>query len=122
MMKITYYEKIGDTQIKQLVHDFYQEIRNDALLRPMYKNDLEGAEERLYLFMIQYLGGPDTYNQLRGHPRLRQRHVTFPVTEEAKQHWLANMKVALDKSEIEQPDKDFLWKYFQQTGEFLKNR
>jgi len=121
-MKISYYEKIGDANIKQLVHDFYQEIRNDELLRPMYKNDLEGAEERLYLFMVQYLGGPDTYNQLRGHPRLRQRHVVFPVTEEAKQHWLANMRAALDKSEMDKPDKDFLWKYFEKTGEFLKNR
>ena len=121
-MKISYYEKIGDANIKQLVHDFYQGIRNDELLRPMYKNDLEGAEERLFLFMVQYLGGPDKYNQLRGHPRLRQRHVTFPVTEEAKQHWLANMRTALDKSEIDQMDKDFLWNYFEKTGEFLKNR
>ena len=122
MMKITYYEKIGDANIKKLIHDFYQEIRKDELLIPMYKNDFEAAEERLYLFIIQYLGGPDKYNQLRGHPRLRQRHVFFPITEQAKQHWLNNMKIALEKSEMGQSDKDFLWHYFQQTGEFLKNR
>lgn len=121
-MQITYYEKIGKDKIQKLIHDFYQEIRSDELLRPMYKDDLEGAEERLYLFMVQYLGGPDTYNQMRGHPKLRMRHVVFPVTEEAKQHWLNNMKVALDKSEIADSDKEFLWHYFNQTAEFLKNR
>lgn len=121
-MKISYFEKIGDSNIKKLIHDFYVEIKADELLSPMYKNDFSGAEERLYLFMVQYLGGPDKYNQLRGHPRLRQRHVFFPITEQAKTHWLRNMKVALDKSEIGQADKDFLWNYFQQTAEFLKNR
>lgn len=121
-MKLTYFEKIGNNKIKKLIHDFYQEIRNDELLSPMYKGDFEGAEERLYLFMIQYLGGPETYNQQRGHPKLRMRHVVFPITEEAKQHWLRNMEIALEKSEIETTEKDFLWNYFQQTAEFLKNR
>ena len=121
-MQITYYERIGREKIKQLIHDFYQGIRQDELLSPMYKDDFEGAEERLFLFMVQYLGGPETYNQMRGHPRLRMRHMVFPVNEEAKQHWLANMKAALDKSDIEEPDKEFLWNYFRQTAEFLKNR
>jgi hemoglobin len=121
-MNITYYQKIGDKKIKQLVRDFYVEIRKDELLSPMYKDDFEGAEERLYLFMIQYLGGPDIYNQRRGHPRLRMRHMLFPITEEAKEHWLSNMRTALDKSEIEPSDKDFLWAYFQHTANFLKNR
>ena len=61
-MQITYYEKIGNQNIRKLIHDFYQEIRKDELLSPMYKSDFEGAEERLFLFMVQYLGGPDTYN------------------------------------------------------------
>lgn len=121
-MKLTYYEKIGNNKIKKLVYDFYLEIRNDELLKPMYKNEFDAAEERLYLFMMQYLGGPDTYNQQRGHPKLRMRHVAFPITEEAKQHWLNNMKIALDKSEIAPSDIEFLWDYFQKTGEFLKNR
>jgi len=121
-MKLTYYEKIGQRKLKKLIHDFYSEIRNDELLSPMYKGDFEAAEERLYLFIIQYLGGPDTYNQRRGHPKLRMRHVLFPITEEAKQHWLNCMKIAFDKSEIETSDKEFLWNYFQQTADFLKNR
>lgn len=121
-MKLSLYDKIGEEKIRKLIHDFYQGIRNDALLSPMYKNDFEGSEERLALFMIQYLGGPDTYNRQRGHPRLRQRHIIFPINEKAKQHWLRNMEIVLNKSEITGPDKEFLWNYFQQTADFLKNR
>lgn len=121
-MQLSYYSRIGDQNIKKLIHDFYQEISNDSLLAPMYQGDFEAAEERLYLFMIQYLGGPTYYNEKRGHPRLRQRHVLFPVTEQAKQNWLNNMKTALDKSEIGVEEKEYLWDYFQKTGEFLKNR
>ena len=121
-MQLSYYERIGDENIKTLIHNFYLEIKDDSLLRPMYIEGLEIAEERLYLFMVQYLGGPTTYNDKRGHPKLRQRHVVFPVNEEAKEHWLRNMKVALDKSEIGSSEKEFLWNYFQQTAEFLKNR
>lgn len=121
-MRISLYDKIGAEKLRKLIHDFYIGIRQDDLLRPMYKDDFEGAENRLYLFIIQYLGGPDTYNQQRGHPRLRMRHVLFPITDEAKQHWLNNMKQALDLSEIAVDEKELLWKYFQQTAEFLKNR
>jgi hemoglobin len=121
-MELTLFQKIGAEKLKKLIHDFYSGIKTDELLSPMYQGDFEGAEERLYLFIIQYLGGPDIYNQQRGHPRLRQRHIVFPITEEAKQNWLKNMQNALEISEIAETEKDFLWKYFQQTAEFLKNR
>lgn len=121
-LQLTNYDRIGEENIKKLIHDFYAELKQDEVLAPMYKGDFEGAEERLYLFMIQYLGGPNTYNEKRGHPKLRQRHMVFPVTEKAKQNWLRNMKTALDKSEIGEPEKEFLWNYFKQTAEFLKNR
>jgi len=121
-MQLNYYDRIGADKIQKLIHDFYTEIKKDKLLSPMYQGDFEGAEKRLYLFMIQYLGGPETYNEQRGHPRLRQRHVPFPVTEQAKQHWLNNMEVALGKSEIGESEQEYLRHYFQQTAEFLKNR
>lgn len=121
-MQLSYYSRIGDKKIKKLIHDFYIEIRNNGILRPLYKDSLEASEERLYLFMIQYLSGPRFYNEKRGHPRLRQRHVSFPVDELAKQSWLICMRTALDKSEIGKEEKEFLWKYFQNTAEFLKNK
>ena len=121
-MELTLYDKIGAEKLRKLIHDFYLGIRNDELLKPMYQGDFDGAEESLFLFITQYLGGPDTYNQQRGHPRLRQRHIIFPITEEAKQHWLKNMEHALALSDIASSEKEFLWNYFQQTAEFLKNR
>jgi hemoglobin len=120
-MKISKYETIGVENIRQLIHDFYLEIRKDKFLAPMYKGDFKAAEKRLHLFMIQYLGGPETYNEKRGHPQLRKRHKSFIINEEAKISWLNNMQTALDKSKIEKTHKDFLWQYFQQTAEFLRN-
>ncbi len=121
-MQISKYEKIGPEAIKKLIADFYQEIRNDAVLLPMYKDQLEAAEERLYLFMVQYLGGPDLYNQKRGLPKLKIRHMAFPVNDESAKHWLDCMRTALDKSVMDDVDKNFLWQYFEQTAAFLKNR
>ncbi len=120
-MKISKYSLIGEENIKQLIHDFYQEIRKDKLLSPMYKGDFDAAEERLHLFMIQYLGGPETYSEKRGHPQLRKRHIPFIINKEAKTNWLQNMKTALAKSSIDADHKDFLWNYFQQTAEFVRN-
>jgi len=120
-MELSLYDKIGDDNIKKLIHDFYLELRNDEILRPMYKEALDAAEERLYLFMVQYLGGPKHYNEKRGLPKLRQRHAEFNVNEKAKDNWLRNMKVALDKSEIQEKHKEFLWEYFQKTAQFLRN-
>ncbi len=119
---ISPYERIGKENIKKLIHYFYQELRNDSILRPMYKEDLIEAEERLYLFMIQFLGGPQHYNEKRGLPKLRQRHAQFSIDENAKNNWLNNMKIALDKTDINDADKKYLWDYFVKTANFLKNR
>jgi hemoglobin len=121
-LKISPYTRIGEENIKKLIHGFYKELRNDTLLRPMYKEKLEEAEERLYLFMIQYLGGPKRYNDLRGLPRLKKRHQLFAIDEDAKDSWLRNMKTALDKSNIIDDDKEFLWDYFAKTANFMKNK
>lgn len=120
-IQLSYYDRIGDENIKTLIHDFYLEIQKDEILRPMYKENLVEAEERLYLFMVQYLGGPQTYNEQRGHPKLRQRHVNFKLDEKAKDNWLRNMEIALSKSNIGKEEKEYLWTYFQKTAEFLKN-
>lgn len=121
-MEVSLYTKIGGEKLKKLIHDFYTEIKKDELMAPLYEGDFEGAEERLYLFMIQYLGGPTTYSEQRGHPALRRRHVPYPVEDDTIAHWLRNMQVALSKSEIEEEHQAFLWEYFQKTAEFLRNR
>ncbi len=121
-MELSYYDKIGHDVLRQLIHDFYLEIKKDPIMSPLYDGDFKGAEERLFLFMIQYLGGPTTYSDQRGHPALRKRHVPFPVDTETIGAWLKNMGVALSKSVMKPEHKAYLKSYFEKTARFLRNR
>ncbi len=121
-MERTYYERIGRDNLRLLISYFYEGVRQDEVLLPMYPGDLEAAELRLFLFMVQYLGGPATYSERRGHPRLRMRHVNFPINEEARDHWLMRMKAAMDRVEMDDDCRNFLWSYFTYTADFLRNR
>jgi hemoglobin len=118
-MQLSLYETIGAEHIKKLIHDFYQGVQSDELLSPLYRDGLDIAEDRLHLFMIQYLGGPDIYSEQRGHPRLRKRHVHFPMNEETKNHWLEHMNKALRQSQMDEEHKKYLEEYFTKTAEFL---
>jgi len=95
----TLWAQVGGTDtFDRLVRAFYRGVREDELLAPMYpQEDWEGAIWRLRTFLEQYWGGPTTYSEQRGHPRLRMRHAPFPVTPEAREHWLAHMYAALDE-------------------------
>jgi hemoglobin len=86
----------GEDFFRDLVEHFYQGVSQDPILRPMYpEGDLTEAKEKLMLFLIQYWGGPATYSQTRGHPRLRMRHMPFAIDESARDAWLKHMKSAL---------------------------
>jgi hemoglobin len=118
------YEAVGgeETFVK-LVHRFYQGVREDPLLRPMYpQDDLDGAEDRLRMFLVQYWGGPRTYSEQRGHPRLRMRHVPFAVTEQARDAWLRNMRVAVDDLALAPEHERTLWEYLSYAAQSLVNR
>ena len=94
----TPYEAMGgDSFFRALVHRFYQGIATDPVLRPMYPpGDLEPAERRLRMFLEQYWGGPSTYSEERGHPRLRMRHQPYVIDDVARDAWLSHMRQALD--------------------------
>lgn len=98
----TLWQLVGGTEtFERIVHHFYQSVRNDDLLAPMYpQDDWEGSEWRLRAFLEQYWGGPTTYSEQRGHPRLRMRHAPFAVTPKAKEHWLMHMHAALDEAAL----------------------
>lgn len=98
----TLWQQVGGTEkFDLIVHHFYEGVKNDPLLSPMYpQDDWEGSEWRLRAFLEQYWGGPTTYSEQRGHPRLRMRHAAFHVTPKAKEHWLMHMHAALDKAEL----------------------
>lgn len=121
-LQLTYYERIGRETLKSLVEHFYEEVRNDKVLRPMYEGDLEAAELRLFLFLVQYLGGPATYSERRGHPRLRMRHAAFPIDEQARDHWLRCMNHAMNHVQMDAESRAFLWNYFVNTADFLRNK
>jgi hemoglobin len=119
----SYYEAVGGEEtFRRLVSRFYQGVAADPLLRPLYpEEDLAGAEERLRQFLIQYWGGPNTYSQRRGHPRLRMRHVPFVIGEAERDAWLKHMRVAVDELELPEQLEKMLWDYFTMAARSMVN-
>jgi hemoglobin len=109
----TFYELVGgEDTFRRLVHRFYQGVAGDPDLRALYpEEDLGPAEERLTLFLMQYWGGPRTYSDERGHPRLRMRHSPFPVNKAAHDAWLRHMRDAVDDLELAPEHEQQLWDY-----------
>jgi hemoglobin len=109
----TFFDAVGgEATFRRLVHRFYEGVAQDELLRPMYpEEDLGPAEERFTLFLMQYWGGPRTYSEQRGHPRLRMRHAPFAVDRAAHDAWLRHMRVALDELELPEDAEQQLWEY-----------
>ena len=121
---VTFYEAAGGEEMfTRLVHRFYQEVAADPVLLAAYPTpqDLGPAEEHLRLFLMQYWGGPSTYNELRGHPRLRMRHVRFHVGETERDRWLTAMRTALDSVNLPEALDAQLWDYFVMAAHSLVN-
>jgi len=121
---ISLYEAIGgEPAFRRLVHRFYQEVAADPELRPVYPSrDLGPAEEHLRLFLIQYWGGPATYNERRGHPRLRMRHAHFAIGPAERDAWLGHMRTALDELELDEVHDAQLWEYLVMAAHSLVNQ
>ncbi len=112
----------GEETFRRLVARFYEGVAADPVLRPLYpEDDLGPAEDRLRLFLVQYWGGPTTYSQQRGHPRLRMRHAPFAIGEAARDAWLAIMRDALNSIDIAPAHKQVLWDYFSSAADSLRN-
>lgn len=122
-MELTPYERFGGHDFfAALVHDFYVGVATDEVLRPMYpEQDLAPAEQRLLLFLEQYWGGPTTYSDERGHPRLRMRHAPYTIDYVAMQHWLDHMRTALDARALPPENDAELWKYLSQAAFAMVN-
>lgn len=119
----TIYELVGgDETFRALVDDFYARIEQDEHLISMFPDDLEPGKERQFLFLTQYFGGPARYSEQRGHPRLRMRHMPFPVDSEASQRWLGHMLAAIDAVGIEEPARSAMRAYFQRAAPAMINR
>lgn len=121
------FEQIGEAGFTDLIGRFYAKVRQDDLIGPMYpEGDWENAERRLRLFLIQRFGGPMTYSEQRGHPRLRMRHDPFPIDQAAAERWLTLMQASLKESvaagTVTREAADMLWPFFVGTARFMINR
>ena len=118
-----FYEAVGGEQtFRRIVARFYAQVAEDEVLRPLYpEQDLGPAEERLRLFLIQYWGGPHTYSDQRGHPRLRMRHMPFTVGPIQRDAWLRCMRVAVDEAGLAEPERQQLWEYLEMAANSLLN-
>ena len=122
----SFYDAVGGEEtFRLIVHRFYQQVPDDDILGPMYPHDdMEGAEHRLRWFLEQYWGGPTTFSQLRGHPRLRMRHNHFAITEEGADRWLSLMKRAIDTIDnetLDPPHRAAMWDHMQRVAQMLIN-
>lgn len=123
-MDQTLFEQVGgEAFFTGLVDAFYGAVEQDPILRPMYPEDLTDSKRHFAMFLIQYWGGPGTYQQERGHPRLRMRHAPFEITKSARDAWLMAMNAALDSVRGQLNDEQFeaMSAYFQMAANQLRN-
>ncbi|MPQ97368.1 globin [Modestobacter sp. I12A-02628] len=120
----TFYDEVGGAEtFRRLVAHFYASVRQDPVLEPLYPPDeWEAAEERLRGFLVQYWGGPRTYSEQRGHPRLRMRHAPFAIGPAERDAWLANMRAAVDSLQLTPAQDRTLWDYLRMAAHSMQNR
>lgn len=117
------FDLVGEAGLERLVAAFYRRIPGDDVLGPMYpQTDLAGAEQRLRDFLIFRFGGPPTYIERRGHPRLRMRHAPFPVDKCARDRWMELMTAALEECQFPPAAAETLRTFFGDVATFLINR
>lgn len=117
------YAAIGDEGFERLIAAFYKQIPQDDILGPMYRGrDLAGAEERLRGFLIYRFGGPQTYIEKRGHPRLRMRHVPFVIDQAARNRWMQLMRAALVETNLPAEPAAVLLRFFESTATAMINQ
>ena len=119
---MTIYEAVGgEHTFTKLVEDFYDGVVGDPILRPMYPKDLTPSKRHLALFLMQYFGGPRTYLEERGHPRLRMRHLPFSIDQAARDAWIRHMAAAVRSTGLPPAAREEFMRYFEGAATFLVN-
>ncbi len=120
---VSFYDEVGGHEtFRRLVDVFYTGVADDPVLAPMYpEEDLRPAADRLLMFLEQYWGGPTTYSQQRGHPRLRMRHSPFHVDPDARDRWLGHMRRAVDSLDLSPLHQATLWDYLERAAHAMVN-
>src|SRR3954471_17981480 len=112
----------GQPGMDALVDAFYDRVERDTVLRPLYPHDLTDSRRHLALFLGQYFGGPTTYSEHRGHPRLRMRHAHIAIGQEARDAWYDAMAGALDDVAVAEPARSAMLEYFAGSADWMMNR
>jgi hemoglobin len=117
------YDAVGGEPVFRLLVDrFYDGVARDPILRPLYpEEDLTGARDRLTLFLMQYWGGPTTYSDNRGHPRLRMRHAGWVIGERERDAWLRHMRAAVESLEVSDEARAAIWDHVDRAAQTLVN-
>jgi hemoglobin len=122
-MERTIYELVGgEPTFRLLVDLFYRRVEQDPALRALFPEDLTPGKRWQFLFLSQFFGGPQQYAQERGHPRLRMRHMPFPIDHTLRDRWLAHMLSAIDEVNIEEPMRTVMRDYFERASEHMINQ
>lgn len=122
MNEVEVMKSCGENGIRQIVAAFYRHVRTDDLIGPMYpSDDWEGAEERLSEFLLFRLGASNRYIEMRGHPKLRMRHLGFKIGIAERDRWLGLMARAMEEAETSSSAREFLDPFFAQVADFMRN-
>ena len=123
MSEASFYEQVGGAPVfAKLVREFYRGVADDPPLRDLYpEEDLGPAEDRLRMFLEQYWGGPKTYQEQRGHPRLRMRHAAYAVTPTQRDRWLHHMLAAVDTLDLQAEHDATMREYLVRAADFMVN-
>jgi hemoglobin len=113
----------GEQGIRRMVAAFYRRVRTDDLIGPMYPDDdWEGSEERLAEFLLFRMGASTRYLEMRGHPKLRMRHITFKIGLAERDRWLELMTSAMEETSVPSSAREFLDPFFAQVADFMRNQ
>lgn len=118
----TLYNRIGSDQLKKLVETFYEFIVNDSTISHLFDSDINLVKEKQFMFLSQFLGGPQLYSEKYGHPKMRARHLPHAIDESAKEEWLRCMKKAIDTLELDNDLGEALYNCFPQVAQHMVNR
>lgn len=122
MSQLSIYDRIGgDATIKRIVESFYPRVQADPLLSPLFPEDITHVMEKQRFFLTQFFGGPPLYTEKYGHPRMRMRHLPFPITPNRAQAWLQCMSQALDDARIQGEIREEMWSRLYFTASHMVN-
>ena len=116
------YSKIGPKNLKSIIDDFYTLIFNESSISHLFKNEKSEIRDKQYMFLTQFLGGPQLYTQQFGHPKMRMRHLPHAIDENAMNEWLRCMKTAINNSDLSEDLKVAFYEYFPKIALHMVNR